>query len=498
MSKASLEKPGIAGSVPGTGWETDVLQDPIQGQKFHDSLIVVPVGVSRQSRRAQHRKNIPAFPEGFQSLGIPKIPEIPGRCHSLSLIPSSRSIENQCGKEFLAGRGWDGIPREAVPGSLEVSKEMLDPPGILGSLEKNLGKEFSLREWRRGWAGIPREAVETAKTGLEQPGIAKTWDEPLLQLEFHWNSILKDPPCFPHWIWGRSHPIFQAFVFSRDFPEQDVYTTPVYFSSDWLNEYWDAVAVDDFRFVYMGPKGSWTPFHADVFRSYSWSANVCGRKRWLLYPAGQEEFLKDCHGNLPFDVTAPELRDERIYPRFSRSQAPLEILQEAGEIVFVPSGWHHQVHNLEDTISINHNWVNGCNVAVMWCFLQDELAAVQREISQWKDPMDDWHLQCQLIMKSCTGIDYKEFYDFLKVVAENRVSILEKGLDEESSSQSNSKAAISTLGMLHAVFDLKRTVKVLSSLSANEDFRKLDLASLSPPPEVLLQHLESAIDTALL
>ncbi|NXW74553.1 JMJD4 protein, partial [Hirundo rustica] len=36
---------------------------------------------------------------------------------------------------------------------------------------------------------------------------------------------------------------------------QDVYTTPVYFSSDWLNEYWDAVAVDDFRFVYMGPKG---------------------------------------------------------------------------------------------------------------------------------------------------------------------------------------------------------------------------------------------------
>ncbi|KAM3679875.1 2-oxoglutarate and iron-dependent oxygenase JMJD4 [Ammospiza maritima maritima] len=285
---------------------------------------------------------------------------------------------------------------------------------------------------------------------------------------------------------------------SRAFPEQDVYTTPVYFSSDWLNEYWDAVAVDDFRFVYMGPKGSWTPFHADVFRSYSWSANVCGRKKWLLYPAGQEEFLKDRHGNLPFDVTAPALRDKRIYPRYSRSQPPLEILQEAGEIVFIPSGWHHQVHNLEDTISINHNWVNGCNVAVMWSFLQDELAAVQREISQWKDPMDDWHLQCQLIMKSCTGIDYKEFYNFLKVIAENRISVLEKGLDEESSSQNNSKAAISTLGMLHAVFDLKRTVKVLSSLSANEDFRKLDLTSLSPSPEALLQHLESAIDTALL
>ncbi|NXR53979.1 JMJD4 protein, partial [Hippolais icterina] len=36
---------------------------------------------------------------------------------------------------------------------------------------------------------------------------------------------------------------------------EDFYSTPVFFSSDWLNEYWDAVGEDDFRFVYMGPKG---------------------------------------------------------------------------------------------------------------------------------------------------------------------------------------------------------------------------------------------------
>ena len=29
-----------------------------------------------------------------------------------------------------------------------------------------------------------------------------------------------------------------------------------------------------------------TPFHADVLRSYSWSANVCGRKKWIIYPRG--------------------------------------------------------------------------------------------------------------------------------------------------------------------------------------------------------------------
>ncbi|XP_030334644.1 2-oxoglutarate and iron-dependent oxygenase JMJD4 isoform X3 [Strigops habroptila] len=260
----------------------------------------------------------------------------------------------------------------------------------------------------------------------------------------YWKEYIKNDYCS-----SRGCLYLKDWHLSRAFPEQDVYTTPVYFSSDWLNEYWDAIAVDDYRFVYMGPKGSWTPFHADVFRSYSWSANICGRKKWLLYPAGQEEYLKDRYGNLPFDVTAPGLQDRSVYPHYNQSQPPVEIVQEAGEIVFIPSGWHHQVYNL-------------------------------------------------LIMKSCTGIDYKEFYNFLKVIAENRISVLENGLDDEASAKNTPKAAISTLGMLHAVFDLKRTVKVLTSLSANEDFKKLDLTSLSPPPEALLHHLKAAIDTALL
>lgn len=35
------------------------------------------------------------------------------------------------------------------------------------------------------------------------------------------------------------------------------YEVPLYFGSDWLNEYLMATGEDDFRFVYMGPKGSW-------------------------------------------------------------------------------------------------------------------------------------------------------------------------------------------------------------------------------------------------
>ena len=37
------------------------------------------------------------------------------------------------------------------------------------------------------------------------------------------------------------------------------YATPHYFQSDWLNEVWLVRndVEDDYRFVYMGPKGTW-------------------------------------------------------------------------------------------------------------------------------------------------------------------------------------------------------------------------------------------------
>lgn len=43
----------------------------------------------------------------------------------------------------------------------------------------------------------------------------------------------------------------------REQPEYKFYETPLYFASDWLNEYCTETNSDDYRFVYMGPKGTW-------------------------------------------------------------------------------------------------------------------------------------------------------------------------------------------------------------------------------------------------
>ena len=84
----------------------------------------------------------------------------------------------------------------------------------------------------------------------------------------------------------------------------------------------------------MGPKGSWTPFHADVFTSYSWSVNISGEKRWLIFPPGEENKFKDEFGNLKYDLGVDFKGLEKYL-----------VTQRKGEAIFVPSGWHHQVWN---------------------------------------------------------------------------------------------------------------------------------------------------------
>ena len=76
--------------------------------------------------------------------------------------------------------------------------------------------------------------------------------------------------------------------------------------------------------------------HTHTRRSYSWSANVCGCKEWLLLPPGEEDKLRDSLGNLPMDITSRQLQDHERYPQAHRRRQPLRVIQSAGEIIFVP------------------------------------------------------------------------------------------------------------------------------------------------------------------
>jgi hypothetical protein len=173
---------------------------------------------------------------------------------------------------------------------------------------------------------------------------------------------------------------------AAEHPDYKAYTTPPQFAGDALNAYYDArrassaVEASDYRFVYVGPAGSSTPLHSDVLHSYSWSASVSGTKEWLLFPPHQTHLLRDARGGLPADAAAERCAPSGAFPRIGEA-TPVRLTQLPGEALFVPSGWHHQVVNATDALSINHNWTHPAGLHWLLGFVLDDAAGAAAAIS---------------------------------------------------------------------------------------------------------------------
>jgi len=191
-----------------------------------------------------------------------------------------------------------------------------------------------------------------------------------------------------------------------------------------------------------------------VYSSFSWSVNVLGRKRWLLFPPGEELAFKDDYGYTPDDVEK-KLNSTHIY---------CEIIQSPGQAIFVPSGWFHQVINLEDTISINHNWVNGCNIHHMWNALKVELEILEREIYEYSET-DGWSDHCQVMLKALFGMNITEFVDFIKHISNKRLESLTNDRVVEFEQWKFERN--------HIIFDLKAIHKLLKDITSDILFKSI-------------------------
>lgn len=188
--------------------------------------------------------------------------------------------------------------------------------------------------------------------------------------------------------------------FQADHPGHGAYDVPRIFSNDWLNEYFDFKndpVQQDYRFVYIGKENTCTPRHADVFRSHSWSANICGSKKWLI-----------CGDS-------------------SDPVSEVEVVQNPGEVSFLPSLCEHAVENIPSgkfTVSVNHNWFNASNVNVVADYLFKSYKEVLAEIEDCRGSFSDkeFNDQAQLLLKTVAGMDLPEFAEFLQFILKRRLS----------------------------------------------------------------------------
>lgn len=132
----------------------------------------------------------------------------------------------------------------------------------------------------------------------------------------------------------------------------------------------------------------------------------------MILPPGEELKLKDNFGILPFSICEDLLENSNV--------KYFTIVQECGECIFVPSHWYHQVWNITDTVSVNHNWFNAFNIKYISTNLISHLSDVEKEISDCKD-MDNYEDHCQLMLKASFGLNYKDFIDILTHIANKRL-----------------------------------------------------------------------------
>lgn len=103
---------------------------------------------------------------------------------------------------------------------------------------------------------------------------------------------------------------------------------------------------------WIGPAGTITPLHADYDDNIF--AQIWGRKRIMLAPPHHEAYLYVKPANeiligSPVDAEAP---DYQRYP-LAQQASLIECIVEAGQLLYIPAGWYHQVHALEFSLSAN-------------------------------------------------------------------------------------------------------------------------------------------------
>jgi len=177
-------------------------------------------------------------------------------------------------------------------------------------------------------------------------------------------------------------------VFGKRVPEllQD-YEVPKHFPEDLLSVLEDERPF--YRWIVIGAPRSGSSFHLDPFRTAAWNALLVGKKRWTLYPPGITppgvDVDHDDDGSPDYSGADPVVWFLEHYPKARRKgvhspKHPLEVIQEPGELVYVPTNWWHMVWNLEESIAVTQNFCDSHNFKIVYEDMKTDKSFVEEHV----------------------------------------------------------------------------------------------------------------------
>jgi lysine-specific demethylase 8 len=108
---------------------------------------------------------------------------------------------------------------------------------------------------------------------------------------------------------------------------------------------------DTKNLLWLGPEGTRLSFHVDFLDNFL--AQVVGVKRLLVVSPDDSPAMYPSVANISESMVDSESPDLSAWPAFSRAQVREGTIQ-AGEMIFLPCLWWHEVRSLSPSISVNH------------------------------------------------------------------------------------------------------------------------------------------------
>jgi hypothetical protein len=140
-----------------------------------------------------------------------------------------------------------------------------------------------------------------------------------------------------------------------------------------LPELWSDLALPRFidparladAFLWIGQHGQATALHYDAMDNLN--AVVRGGKRFTLFSPEDTGLLYHCPLDAPrpgayYSLVDPRAPDLQRYPRFADA-APVEVALAAGEMLFLPAFWWHQVESVGESFAVSF-WSRLCEPAL--------------------------------------------------------------------------------------------------------------------------------------
>jgi len=182
-------------------------------------------------------------------------------------------------------------------------------------------------------------------------------------------------------------PYLRAWYFREDHPEllEDFDEHSREYFPDMFKRVSEPMFQPPFTWIFIGPAGSLTPLHCDIWYTDAWLAQIEGRKQFRFWTPEDSQYVQK--GDQFVDLTEPDMEQ---FPDCLKP-TPLSHTLEPGQVIFIPSKWAHEVKSLDDTLSVTTNFLPKCQLPVVsksymqWFSKQEKTRHMMQMVRELKE-----------------------------------------------------------------------------------------------------------------